>query len=46
MGGGGGGSVYNVTYNVAANTPADFAKSESQLAAMLTRTTSRGRRNS
>jgi hypothetical protein len=45
LGSSGGGSTYNVTYNVATPDVGGFVKSESQMAAMLTRATARGSRN-
>lgn len=37
--------TYNITFNVQSNDPASFSRSETQIAAMLSRTVSRGSRN-
>lgn len=39
------GPTYNITFNVQSNDPASFARSETQIAAMLSRTMGRGNRN-
>lgn len=44
-GNGGGGSTYNVTYNVATPDVGGFKQSENQMAAMFSRMADRGRRN-
>lgn len=44
-GDGGGSPTYNITFNVQSNDPASFARSETQIAAMLSRTVGRGNRN-
>lgn len=40
-----GGATQNITFNVTASDAASFKRSETQIAAMLTRVTSRGQRN-